>query len=145
MSKSKKSPALELKEKDTKPAPLDTASGTVVVDGVTYQVKGHATLPTFKIDVGKATLVLIDGSMVDKEKRDKDGPVKDKDGNPAIITVVKVVLPRTGEVGQIVCGAILKRALAEYPGGYIGKQFVLIKGDAPSGKAKPWTVTEVAI
>lgn len=142
MSKSNKK---ETKPKASEPAPISNASGTVTIDGVEYKVRGHATLPVFQIKVGEPTVLMFDGEMVTKEKRDKNGPKLDDQGNPATITVVKVVRVSTGEVGQIVCGAILARSLKEYPGGYVGKTFALIKHDAPAGKAKPWTVTEVSV
>lgn len=136
--------------KSTKPAKekapaLDTASGVVVVDGVEYKVKGHATLPTFKIAENVPTLVMFDGDIIAKEKRDKEGPILDDKGNPAVVHVVKVVMVKTGEVGQIVCGAVLVRALKDYAGGYVGKTFLLTKHPGETGKAKQWTVVEVAI
>jgi hypothetical protein len=153
MSKSKSAPKTKTATKDkedSKPAPtartpIDTASGTIVIDGKTYKVNGFATLPTFKIDTNVPTLVMFDGDMVTKPKTNKSGPVVDQDGNPAYVTVAKVVLPSTGEVGQIVCGAVLVRALKEYPGGYVGKTFALTKYPAPEGKAKQWSVVEVSL
>ncbi len=132
------------KKDATLPAPV-SASGTLEIDGKTYTVKGHATLPTFKIPEETPTLVQFDGEMAARQKFDKNGPEKDKDGNPAVITVARVVKPSTGEVGTIVCGAVLVRALKDYPGGYIGKQFVLTKHQGETGKAKQWSVVEVSI
>ena len=125
---------------------VDTASGTMVLDGVTYKVKGFATLQTFKIAQDEPTMIQPDGEMAVKPKVNKDGPVLDDAGNPASITVMKVVKPLTGEVGQIVCGVVLARALKEYPGGYVGKQIVVTKPAAAGmGKARPWSVVEVSI
>lgn len=124
---------------------IDTASGTIVIGGKTYQVKGHATLPTFKVKESAPIVVQFDGDIIAKEKRDKNGPVLDDKGNPAIIHVVKVVNVETGEVGQIVCGAVLVRALKEYPGGYVGKTFALTKHPGETGKAKQWSVVEVSL
>lgn len=125
---------------------VDTSAGTMVLDGITYQVKGFATLPTFKIEQDKPTLIQPDAEMVIKPKVNKEGPVLDEDGNPSTITILKVVKPATGEVGQIVCGVVLARALKEYPGGYVGKSFVVTKlAAAGTGKARPWLVVEVSI
>ena len=146
MSFKKSTPAkTDTKKEAIKPAPIDTASGTMEIDGVVYKVKGFATLPCFKIDEGVPTLIQFDGEMQTKPKTNKQGAMLDQEGNPAFVTVVKVVKPLTGEVGQIVCGAVLTRALKDYVGGYVGKQFVLTKHGAESGKAKPWSVVEVSI
>lgn len=148
MSKStKKTKALSAEQKDARAmqSAIDTASGTVTIGGKTYQVKGHAVLPVFQVKVDTPQVFMFDAEMVTKPKVNKQGPVLDDQGNPATITIAKVVRVETGEVGQIVCGAILARALKEYPGGYVGKTFALTKHDAPSGKAKPWTVTEVSL
>ena len=141
--KTKTTPTVE--KAKVKPAPIDTSSGTIVIDGVTFNVKGHATLPTFKIEDSKPVLVQFDGEMVTKPKTNKAGPMLDKEGNPAFVTIARVVLPSTGEVGQIVCGAVLVRALKDYIGGYVGKQFVLTKHPGDPGKAKQWTVVEVSL
>ena len=125
---------------------LDTSSGTMVLDGVEYKVKGFATLQTFKIEQDVPTLIQPDGELVIKPKVNKEGPVIDEDGNPATITLLKVAKPTTGEVGQIVCGVVLARALKEYPGGYVGKTFIVTKhAAAGTGKARPWSVVEVSI
>ena len=142
MSK-KPAPITPTKEKKGKPAPIDTASGTITVDGVVLKVVGRVTLQTFKIDHETPTLMQFDGEMTTKPKVNKQGPMLDTEGNPAFVTIARVVKPSTGEVGQIVCGAVLSRALKEYAGGYVGKQFVLTKHEAEPGKAKPWTIVEV--
>ena len=133
-------------ESKVKQVAVDTSSGTLVLEGVTYKVKGFATLQTFKIVQDEPTMIQPDGEMVVKPKVNKEGPVLDDAGNPAYITILKVVKPLTGEVGQIVCGVVLARALKEYPGGYVGKQFVVTKHAAGAmGKARPWSVVEVSI
>lgn len=148
MSTTKKPTTTKNKKEDSRAAQsaVDTASGTMVLDGVTYKVKGFATLQTFKIAQDEPTMIQPDGEMVVKPKVNKEGPVMDEDGNPSTITIMKVVKPLTGEVGQIVCGVVLARALKEYPGGYVGKQFVVTKHAASAmGKARPWSVVEVSI
>lgn len=148
MSTTKKQTTPANKKADSRDAQsaVDTSSGTLQLGGLTYKVKGFATLPTFKIEQDTPTLIQPDSEMVIKPKVNKDGPVLDDKGNPATITVLKVVKVATGEVGQIVCGAVLARALKDYPGGYVGKAFVVTKLVAPAvGKARPWLVVEVAI
>lgn len=132
---------------ESKPStPISTASGSITIGGRKYQVLGHANLPTFQVKIEEPVLVMFDAEMVTKQKMGKGQvPEVDSDGNPKTITIAKVVKVETGEVGQIVCGAILASRLKDYPGGYVGKSFVLIKHDAPSGKAKPWTITEVRV
>lgn len=130
----------------TKPAAVKDASGTVTIGGKTYQVRGQATIPTFKIADGETIGVQIDGEIQMKAKTKKGEAVLDPEtGEPLNIAIVKVVNIDTGEVGQIVAGVVLQRALLEYPGGYVGKCFAITKHVAPAGqRAKPWSVFEIA-
>lgn len=128
------------------PAPANRdASGTVTIGGKIYQVKGQATLPTFKIEEGQTIGLMLDGEIQLKPKTVKGEAVLDpQTGEPLNIAIVKVVNVDTGEVGQIVAGVVLQRALTEYPGGYVGKSFAITKHAAPAGqRAKPWTVLEI--
>ena len=130
--------------KPTKVTPAESTPGTIVIDGVSYEVRGHATIPTIKIETDVPRIFQLTGKIQTLAKRDKDGPVIDtRTGEAAIIETVNVIDVKTGEIGKIVLGVILSRALKEYPAGYEGRTFMLVKKDAPTNKAKPWIVSEV--
>lgn len=121
------------------------AAGTITIGSVTYVVKGAATLPTFKIEEGVTVGLMILGEMVAKQKMKKGEAILDPEtGEAMVINIIKVVNIESDEVGQIVAGVVLARALSEYPGGYVGKTFAITKHAAPAGqRAKPWSVFEI--
>lgn len=105
------------------------------------------SLPTIKLAEGVPAYIRVTGKIIAKEKHGKNGRELDREGNPSFISVMNVQNLETQELGQLVVGAILVKLLNEHAGGnekYVGKCFEIIKGKAPEGKAKPYSVFEIA-
>lgn len=96
-----------------------------------FKVIRQVTLPTFKLTVGIPFAFRVDAPMyVGKKLKD------DKDAKREPATIVNVTNLDTGEVGQLVLGAVLKGNLEEqYPeASYVGKSFAILKGEKREGK-----------
>lgn len=100
-------------------------------------------LPTLKLVEEQPVHVTINGAMTTStapQKPDKDGRTKE----PA--TVCPVTDLDTGEVTQIICGAVLKGILNEqYPNdGYVEKSFEIVKhAKAPGKRYNTYSVFEI--
>jgi len=80
-------------------------------------------------------------------KNDKGETQYNKDGSEKQLATVRVVDLATGELGQLVCPAIVERALKEFKtvnGTVIGHCFELVRGiSLGTGKANLWEVNEI--
>lgn len=99
--------------------------------GGKFKIVRQVTLPTFKLQVGIPFAFRADGVIVQGKKLKTD---TDSKREPASLLAVTNL--DTGEVGQIVLGAVLKGNLEEqYPDqAYVGKSFAILKGEKREGK-----------
>jgi hypothetical protein len=123
-------------------APTLTLPGGVVVRKVQ-----DISLPTLSTEgnAGLTLAVRFMGEMVGKESVAKDGEVKDK---PTIVYSARVIDLTTGGLYNMVCAAVIKSELeGAYPNhGYVGKSFLINKGEKPKGKRyHAWTITEIEV
>lgn len=99
----------------------------------------HVTLPLFKFDGKTPSYLRFDGAMF-------TGKIVDDKKEPP--TMANVTNMATGEMGQIIVGAVLKQELTnQYPNdSYVGKTFEIVKS-APEGARKYslWNITEVEV
>lgn len=118
--------------KAKKKAPARAAAVAAPAGGKYTRVRA-LVLPTLKLVEEQPAHVTITGPMTvstASQRPDKDGKVKE----PA--TVCPVTDLDTGEITQIICGAVLKGILNEqYPDdAYVGKSFEIVKHAKAQGK-----------
>src|SRR6185436_13034885 len=118
-------------KKDTK------ATETVAPVGGKYTRTKAVTLPVFRLTEETPVYVKITAAMYEgKEQK----PVLDKDGKPGKAmepaTILPVVNVETGELAQIIAGAVLEGILNDsYPdAGYVGHAFEIVKHAKREGK-----------
>jgi hypothetical protein len=105
--------------------------------GGKYTRTKAVTLPVFKMVEETPVYVKITAAMYEgKEQK----PVLDKDGKPGKAMEPATILPvmnvETGELSQIIAGAVLEGILNDsYPdAGYVGKAFEVVKHAKREGK-----------
>lgn len=113
------------------------SDNTPAPTGGKYTRTKAVTLPVFKLIDETPVYVKITAAMFEgKEQK----PQVDKDGKPKAAmepaTLLPVVNVETGEVGQIIAGAVLEGILTDsYPNdGYVGKAFEIVKHAKKDGK-----------
>lgn len=129
--------------KSSKPTDEVDVCDDVTLDG--FALGEPVTIPTFKVPENEPKYFRID-SPIDTKKKTKRGQTElDEDGNERTIATVRVVDLETGELGQIVAGAVLVSSLSAYKGGdYVGRSFRFVKRPAKEGsRAKLWEVREI--
>lgn len=109
------------------------AKAKTKVAGGKYNRLRAVTLPTLRLVEETAVHVTVTGAMhvsTAQQRPDRDGKVKE----PA--TVMGVTDLDSGEVTQVIVGAVLKGILNEtYPkDGYVGKSFEITKHAKATGK-----------
>jgi hypothetical protein len=81
-------------------------------------------------------------------KNDKGETQYNKDGSEKQLATVRVIDLSTGELGQLVCPALVERAMKEFKDTHstvIGYCFELVRGvSLGTGKANLWEVNEIA-
>jgi hypothetical protein len=97
-----------------------------------YKIVRNVTMPSLKLEIEKPYFVKVTGPYFTgkAQKPGKDGKAME----PA--TVLPIVNLETGEVAQLVMGAVLKGILDDsYPDDvYVGRAFRLVKHDKANGK-----------
>ncbi len=102
------------------------------------------SLPQLKIEGKRAYFLRCTRDMRQEEKFGKGGVRElDREGNPAFVTVMQVQNLEDGNLYTVLVGTIMAKLL-KATGTYVGKCFEITKGDAPAGKAKPYSVFEIA-
>lgn len=107
-----------------------------------FKIKKRVTLPLFKIVPNQELYIRCESAMfIGKEITEKDPKAKKKE--PA--TLMQVTDLQTGELGQIICGAVLKGILNdEYPNdAYKGKCFAIEMHKIAGKDYNGYTVTEI--
>lgn len=114
----------------------DAPEATKPVGGKYSRTKA-VTLPVMRLVEETPAYFTVTGAMYEgKEQK----PVMDKDGKPGKAmepaTIMPVVNVETGELGQIIAGAVLEGILNDtYPkDGYVGKSFEFVKHAKRDGK-----------
>lgn len=100
--------------------------------GTKYKVAKVLTLPLFKcVQDEPLPIMILDPMFVGKEMKAAEGAKKKE---PA--TLVNAMHLDTGELGQVICHAVVKSVLTEfYPNdSYVGKCFLLTKHGKDEGK-----------
>jgi hypothetical protein len=115
----------------------ESTAATPPPPGGKYSRVKAVTLPVLKLVDETPVYVKITGPMFEgKEQKPQMGP----DGKPKAqmepATLVPVVSVETGEVGQIIAGAVLEGILNDsYPeDAYVGKAFEIVKHAKKDGK-----------
>lgn len=118
---------------DKKGSKAETAAVDVARKGGKFARTKAVTLPVFKLADDVPVYLTATGEMYEG-KEQKPAKAGEKPMEPA--TILPVVNVETGEVGQIIVGAVLEGILNEtYPdGAYVGKSFEIVKHAKKEGK-----------
>ena len=114
-------------------------------DGFQYEVSHIVTVPQLKLVDDIAVFICFDGPIISQEKKTKNGPALDEEGNPLSISTAKVINLKTSEIQSIVCGAAMVDNIKDaYPNnGYVGKCFRLVKTSVAGKRWKGYDIREI--
>jgi hypothetical protein len=109
-----------------------------------FKISKRVTLPLFKIAPNTEYYFQIESAMfIGKEVKEGRGGSEAKKKEPA--TLMRVINLETGELGQIICGAVLRGIFDdEYPEEkYVGKLFAIEMHKIVGKDYNGYSVTEI--